>query len=86
MGTDRAVNILFRQEIEAAPVDEQAALRLPLAEEIRQGIDPYIAVRWWAVDDVIAPEKTRAAIISLLRMSSTKCIERPWCKHGVITA
>ena len=84
MGPDGAVNILFRKQIEAAPAEEQTALRLGLAEEIRQRIDPYIAAGWAGVDDIIAPEETRAAIVRGLRVSRRKYLDRPWRKHGVL--
>jgi acetyl-CoA carboxylase carboxyltransferase component len=84
MGPDGAVNILFRKQIEAAPEEEQAELRLTLAEQIRERIDPYIAAGWSAVDDIIAPAETRAAIVRGLNATRTKTVDRPWRKHGVL--
>jgi acetyl-CoA carboxylase carboxyltransferase component len=84
MGPDGAVNILFRKQIEAAPPEEQESLRLTLAEQIRERIDPYIAAGWSAVDDIIAPAETRAAIVRGLAMTRTKALDRPWRKHGVL--
>jgi acetyl-CoA carboxylase carboxyltransferase component len=84
MGPDGAVNILFRKQIEAAPPEEQEQLRLTLAEQIRERIDPYIAAGWSAVDDIIAPAETRAAIVRGLASTRTKTLDRPWRKHGVL--
>ena len=84
MGPDGAVNILFGKQIEAAPEEERSEMRLAMAEQIRGQIDPYIAAGWSAVDDVIAPEETRAAICRGLRITRTKTLERPWRKHGVL--
>ena len=84
MGPDGAVEILFNKQLAAAPEEERAALRLQLAEEIRSQIDPYIAAGWAGVDDVIAPEETRSAIIKGLPANRGKKIDRPWRKHGVL--
>ncbi len=84
MGPDGAVEILFNKQLAAAPEEERPAMRLQLAEEIRARIDPYVAAGWAGVDDVIAPEETRAAIVRGLDAAGTKRIPRPWRKHGVL--
>jgi acetyl-CoA carboxylase carboxyltransferase component len=84
MGPDGAVNILFRKQIEAAPEEDRAQMRIDLAEEIRGRIDPYVAAGWAGVDDVIAPEETRRAIIDGLRNAEGKQVLRPARKHGVL--
>ncbi|MDX1690625.1 MAG: acyl-CoA carboxylase subunit beta [Acidimicrobiia bacterium] len=84
MGPDGAVNILFGKQIEAAPEDQRTEMRLAMAEQIRSQIDPYIAAGWSAVDDVVAPEETRAAICRGLAATASKRVERPWRKHGVL--
>ena len=63
MGPDGAVNIIHRRTLEAIEDEkERTAKRLELAEEIRANIDPYVAAGHGAVDDVIDPAETRAAI------------------------
>ncbi len=84
MGPDGAVEILFNKQLAAASDEERPAMRLKLAEEIRARIDPYVAAGWAGVDDVIAPEDTRAAIVRGLHAAGTKRIPRPWRKHGVL--
>ncbi len=84
MGPDGAVNIIHRKAIEAAAEEDRTRVRLELAEQVRSLIDPYLAAGRAHVDDVIAPEETRAAIVRGLRISATKGLERPWRKHGVI--
>ncbi len=84
MGPDGAVEILFNKQLAAASDEERPAMRLQLAEEIRSRIDPYVAAGWAGVDDVIAPEDTRIAIVRGLRAAETKRIPRPWRKHGVL--
>lgn len=84
MGPEGAVNILFRKQIDAAPEDERDEMRTGMLEQVRATIDPYLAAGWAGVDDIIAPEETRNAIIHGLRMSEGKRIQRPWRKHGVL--
>jgi acetyl-CoA carboxylase carboxyltransferase component len=84
MGPDGAVNIIHRKAIEAVPEEERTAKRLELAEEIRQNIDPYIAVGHAQLDDVIDPAETRHAIWRGLEVSRAKRVDRPWRKHGVL--
>src|SRR5439155_1575677 len=81
MGPDGAVNIIHRKTIEAVPEEERTQKRLELAEEIRQNIDPYIAVGHAQLDDVIDPAETRHAIWRGLQVSRAKRVDRPWRKH-----
>ncbi|MHB1486548.1 MAG: acyl-CoA carboxylase subunit beta [Acidimicrobiales bacterium] len=85
MGPDGMVNIIARKQLEAIPDGpERTAERLRLAEEIRRNIDPYIAAGHAQVDDIIDPADTRLAIHKGLEAASTKVVERPWRKHGVL--
>lgn len=84
MGPEGAVNIIFRKEIEAAPEDQQEAIRDARIEMIRQTIDPYVAAGHAQVDDLIDPADTRRAIIAGLSISERKTVDRPWRKHGVL--
>ena len=85
MGPDGMVNIIMRRQLEAVPEgEERNRARIEMAEELRKNIDPYIAAGHAQVDDVIDPADTRAAIIRGLRAASTKTVERPWRKHGVL--
>ncbi|MGH9306854.1 MAG: acyl-CoA carboxylase subunit beta [Acidimicrobiales bacterium] len=85
MGPDGMVNIIARKQLEAIPEGpERVAERLRLAEELRRNIDPYIAAGHAQLDDVIDPADTRLAIWRGLQAASTKVIERPWRKHGVL--
>jgi acetyl-CoA carboxylase carboxyltransferase component len=36
------------------------------------------------IDDVIDPRETRPVVIKALEMASTKRVDRPWKKHGVM--
>ncbi|MGH2662088.1 MAG: acyl-CoA carboxylase subunit beta [Actinomycetota bacterium] len=84
MGPEGAVNIIFRKQIEAAPPDEQGAVRNQLVDSVREQINAYIAAGWSFVDDLIEPADTRATICRGLELSETKKVERPWRKHGVL--
>ncbi len=84
MGPEGAVNIIFRKQIEAAPPDEQDAVRNQLIDSVRDQINSYIAAGWSFVDDLIDPADTRSTICRGLEFSETKKVERPWRKHGVL--
>jgi acetyl-CoA carboxylase carboxyltransferase component len=85
MGSEGAVNIIFRKQIEAAGTQqEQDALRIQLVDTVRDQINAYIAAGWSFLDDLIDPRETRAAIVRGLEIGETKVVERPWRKHGVL--
>ncbi len=68
MGPEAAVGILNRRELAAA--EDPRALRAELAGRYRAEVThPFRAVDAGIVDDVIAPEQTRAALIAALQGS-----------------
>jgi len=83
LGAEGAVNILFKEEIDASP--EPAAMRAKLAEDYRQQFNnPYHAASAGYVDDVIEPRETRAKIIASLAALRDKYAPAPPRKHGNI--
>jgi acetyl-CoA carboxylase carboxyltransferase component len=82
MGPEGAVNIIFRKQIEAS--EDPDATRAEMIEGIQKIIDPYIAAGNAMIDDIIDPRETRPTIIRALEMASTKRVERPAKKHGVM--
>jgi acetyl-CoA carboxylase carboxyltransferase component len=82
MGAEGAVNIIGRSVIEAS--DDPDATRKQMEDAIRATIDPYIAAGNAMIDDVIDPRETRPTVIKALEMASTKRVERPWKKLGVV--
>jgi acetyl-CoA carboxylase carboxyltransferase component len=82
MGAEGAVNIIMRKQIEAS--DDPDATRAELVGNFQKIIDPYIAAGNDLIDDVIDPRETRAVVCRALEMASTKRVERPWKKHGVM--
>jgi propionyl-CoA carboxylase beta chain len=83
MGSDGAVNIVFRKELQAA--DDPDARRAELVEEYRERFaNPFTAAERGYVDDVIAPRRTRPALIAALEACRTKHQEVPVRKHGNI--
>jgi propionyl-CoA carboxylase beta chain len=83
LGAEGAVNILFKEEIEASP--DPAAMRAKLAEDYRQKFNnPYHAASAGYVDDVIEPRETRAKIIAALAALRDKYAPAPPRKHGNI--
>jgi acetyl-CoA carboxylase carboxyltransferase component len=85
MGADGAVNILFRRELDQAPPERRAELRARLLAEYQaEFLNPYLAAERGYVDDVIAPEQTRAKLLAGLELLGPKREERPSKKHGNI--
>ena len=84
MGPEGAVNIIFRKQIEAMPEEEREGARNNMVALIREQISPYVAAGWSFIDDVIDPADTRRTIVRGLEAASTKKMERPWRKHGVL--
>jgi propionyl-CoA carboxylase beta chain len=81
MGAEGAVNILYRDEIAAAPDPE--ARRRALADDYRQRFSsPYGAAAAGFVDDVIAPSETRPRLIAALEALQDKQAHRPPQRHG----
>jgi propionyl-CoA carboxylase beta chain len=83
MGVAGAVNIIFRDEIAAAPDADAERERLTSDYETRFA-NPYIAAARGYVDDVIVPSETRPRLIAGLRMLATKRDRNPSRKHGNI--
>ncbi len=84
MGSDGAVNILYRREIKDAGegADE---VRKAYVEEFRDKFaNPYVAAERGYVDEVIEPSRTRAKLISALRLLENKKDTNPRKKHGNI--
>ncbi len=81
MGSQGAVNVIFRKEIEAAadPVLRRAEL---IADYNEKFANPYPAAERGYVDDVIDPRQTRTMVIKALRMLRTKKEILPQRKHG----
>ncbi|AKU09113.1 MULTISPECIES: acyl-CoA carboxylase subunit beta [Haloferax] len=83
MGPQGAVNILYRDELDAA--DDPDARRDELIEEYREEFaNPYTAADRGFIDDVIEPGETRERLISDLRMLNSKRKSQPDKKHGNI--
>jgi acetyl-CoA carboxylase carboxyltransferase component len=83
MGSEGAVNVIFRREIQRADDQEQRRLEL-IGEYEEQFGNPYIAAERGYVDDVIEPAETRPKLIQSLRMLRTKREQVPPRKHGNI--
>jgi propionyl-CoA carboxylase beta chain len=83
MGPEGAVNIIFRDEINAAgdPVAERDRLSADYREKFA---NPYKAAELGYVDEVIRPEETRPKIIQSLEMLKNKRDTNPPKKHGNI--
>jgi acetyl-CoA carboxylase carboxyltransferase component len=83
MGSEGAVNVIFRDEL-ANAADAQAE-RARLVDEYEQRFDhPYIAASRGYVDAVIEPHETRPWLIRALEFSADKRDRNPPKKHGNI--
>jgi acetyl-CoA carboxylase carboxyltransferase component len=83
MGTDGAVNIIFRKEI--AQAEDPEAERDKLGQEYREQVaNPYIAASRGYIDDIIEPRETRPRLIEALETLQNKRDRNPAKKHGNI--
>ena len=83
MGSEGAVNVIFRRDISKADDPERRRQELIEAYEEQFG-NPYIAAERGYIDDVIEPAETRPKLIQALRMLKTKREQVPPRKHGNI--
>ncbi len=83
MGSEGAVNIIFRKEIEAAK--DPAKERARLTQEYKDTFaNPYKTAELGFIDEVIEPRDTRKKIIQALEMLKNKVDKNPAKKHGNI--
>ncbi|HEX6251353.1 MAG TPA: acyl-CoA carboxylase subunit beta [Gemmatimonadaceae bacterium] len=83
MGPKGAVEILFRDEIEAS-ADSAAASEQKIEEYRAKFAHPYIAAGRGYLDDIIDPRETRPRLISALETLQSKRDKNPPKKHGNI--
>ncbi len=83
MGSEGAVNIIFRKEL--ARTDDPDTRKAELVAGYReQFANPYVAAARGFIDDVIEPRETRPQLINALQMLQHKRDENPPKKHGNI--
>lgn len=83
MGSEGAVNIIFRHDIAKAE-DKVAAKQKILEDYSAEFANPYKAAERGFVDDVIEPHTSRQRIIDAFNMLEGKREKRPAKKHGNI--
>jgi propionyl-CoA carboxylase beta chain len=81
MGAEGAVNIIHRQQIEAASDPEQARQEF-IAEYRARFMSPYEAASLGFVDEVIAPRTLRPRLAAYLELLKNKRDRNPPKKHG----
>jgi acetyl-CoA carboxylase carboxyltransferase component len=80
MGPEGAIEIIYKQELEAA--DDVAATAAELKERYANLFaTPYVAARKGYIDDVITPAVTRFRIVKALEMLADKRDSNPVRKH-----
>ena len=83
MGSQGAVEILFRRELAGA--ENAEAFKQQKTDEFRAKFaNPYAAAERGFIDAVINPRETRSKLISALDMANTKRDSNPPKKHGNI--
>lgn len=84
MGAEAAVDVIFRQELEAAG-EQRETVRRRLIRDYRETFsNPYIAAGRGFIDDVIHPHATRPVLIRALRLLQGKVDRIPPKKRGHI--
>ena len=83
MGAEGAVNILFKNEIDAAEDPEQKRQEL-IADYTEKFNNPYITAARGYIDEVIEPRYTRIKLNTALEMLKNKRDTNPPKKHGNI--
>jgi propionyl-CoA carboxylase beta chain len=83
MGSEGAVNILYKREIDRAP--DPIKLRAEKVAEFREKFaNPYVAAARGYIDEVILPRETRRKLIQALGTLAHKRDKNPPKKHGNI--
>jgi propionyl-CoA carboxylase beta chain len=83
MGAEGAVNVLYKDELKAAP-DRRARFQELVDDYRAEFAAPWQAAANGMITDVIEPGRTRAALSMALRTTLTKRETRPPKKHGNI--
>lgn len=83
MGSEGAVQILYRREIDSAP-DQERFKEEKVAEFREKFANPYIAAELGYIDEVIEPKMTRLRLIQAMEMLQNKRDSNPPKKHGNI--
>ena len=81
MGTEGAVNVLYRKELSEA--SDPVGFRARKVEAFRETFaNPYVAARKGFIDAVIYPSETRPRLIRALNLLANKRESSPPKKHG----
>jgi propionyl-CoA carboxylase beta chain len=83
MGSDGAVNILYREELLKSE-DPETVRREHVEEYRRTFANPYRAAELGFIDEIVRPRDTRPRLIGSLRMVANKRQDNPHRKHGNI--
>ena len=83
MGAKGAAEIIFKKEIEEAPIPAEKLLEKE-REYAEHFANPYSAAERGYVDEVIHPEQTREKLIRAFKMLENKVAKLPRKKHGNI--
>ncbi len=83
MGSEGAVNILYRKQLKAMENSEAEHTRL-VAEFREKFSKPYTAAASGHIDDILIPAETRPRLIAALELLHDKRASLPTKKHGLM--
>ena len=81
MQIEGAVDIIYRREIESAPIPE--ARRMEIIGEFRDRVSPIQAAGGFGVDELINPRDTRERLIEALSRAKERDLHEPPRKHPI---
>ena len=84
MGSEGAVNILYRRELKKAGDKADEVRKQHIQEYDERFANPWVAAERGYVDEVIEPARTRSKLIGGLRLLENKRDTNPPRKHGNI--
>jgi acetyl-CoA carboxylase carboxyltransferase component len=83
MGSEGAVNILYRKQLKEMDNPEETRARL-IGEFKEKFAKPYVPAASGHVDDILIPAETRPRLIASLELLRNKQVSLPAKKHGNI--
>lgn len=80
MGAEQAVKIIYKKQL--AESNDPKKLEKEKINEIKEGIDPFVAAKLGQIDMVIDPKNTRSVLIKCLESLAAKREGKIMRKHG----
>ena len=84
MGPEAAINAVYANKIAEKPPEERQAYVEQLRDEYRKDVDIYKLNSEMIVDGMVTPTNLRQELINRFEVYSTKKIDMPKKKQGVL--